>query len=158
MHLAKGDRAAAIPLLDRALVLARWSPVAPHLIQRIFGSLIRAQPDPATGRAMVGRAAETMGQGDFCVLCTIMFEVPATHACAAVGDLDEARTHLSAAEESAAHWEGTGWPAAVLEARASLVAAEGDDAEAARMRVEAAALFEAAGQLLDAERCRTAAA
>ena len=158
VHLARNDRAAAVPLLERALVLARWSPVAPHLIQRVFGSLIRAQPDPATARAMVGRAAETMGQGDFCVLCAIMFEVPATHACAAVGDLDDARTHLGSAEESAAHWEGTGWPAAVLEARASIVSAEGDDAEAARMRVEAAALFEAAGQLLDAERCRTAAA
>ena len=86
-----------------------------------------------------------MGQDDFCVFCTIMFEVPATQACAAVGDLDEARAHLAAAEESAARWEGTGWPAAVLEARASIAEAEGDAAGAARMRVEASALYEAAG-------------
>ena len=46
----------------------------------------------------------------------------------------------------------------MLEARASIVEAQGDVTEAARMRVEATTLYEAAGQLLDAERCRTAAA
>lgn len=158
VHLVRDDRAAAVPLLDRALVLARWSPVSQHLIQRVFGSLVRAQPDPASARAMVNRAVETMGQDDFCVFCTIMFEVPATQACAAVGDLDAARAHLAAAEESAARWEGTGWPAAVLEARASIAEAEGDTARAARLRVEACALYEAADQLLDAERCRVAVA
>ena len=158
MHLVRGERAAAVPLLDRALVLARWSPVSQHLIQRVFGSLVRAQPDPASARAMVSRAVETMGQDDFCVFCTIMFEVPATQACAAVGDLDAARAHLAAAEESASRWEGTGWPAAVLEARASIAEAEGDTARAARLRLEACALYEAADQLLDAERCRAAVA
>jgi hypothetical protein len=46
----------------------------------------------------------------------------------------------------------------VLEARASIAEAEGDGARAARLRAEASHLYEAAGQLLDAERCRTAAA
>ena len=64
----------------------------------------------------------------------------------------------AAAEESAARWEGTGWPAAVLEARASIAEAEGDTARAARLRLEACALYEAADQLLDAERCRAAVA
>jgi hypothetical protein len=85
-----------------------------------------------------------------------MFEVPASRACAEVGDLADARAHLAAAEESAARWEGTGWPAAVLEARASIADAEGDAAGAAGMRVQASALYEAAGQVLDAERCRAA--
>jgi len=158
VHLARGERELAVPLLDRALLLARWSPVAPHLIQRIFGSLTMAQTDPAAGRAMVDRAVETMGRGDYCVLCAIMFEVPATLACAAVGDLTGARAHLAAAEDSLQRWEGTGWPAAVLEARAGIADAEGDVQAAARMRAEATTLYEAAGQLLDAERCRAAAA
>jgi DNA-binding SARP family transcriptional activator/tetratricopeptide (TPR) repeat protein len=157
VHLARGERELAVPKLERALVLARWSPVALHLIHRIVGSLIQAQPDPAAARAMVDRAVETMSHGDHCFLCIIMFEVPATRACAAVGDLQEARAHLAAAEESAGRWEGTGWPAAVLEARASIADAEGDRHGAARMRAKATTLYEAAGQLLDAERCRAAA-
>jgi tetratricopeptide (TPR) repeat protein len=157
VHLARGERELAVPKLERALVLARWSPVALHLIHRIVGSMIQAQPDPAAARAMVDRAVETMSHGDHCFLCIIMFEVPATRACAAVGDLQEARAHLAAAEESAGRWEGTGWPAAVLEARASIADAEGDRHGAARMRAKATTLYEAAGQLLDAERCRAAA-
>ena len=97
VHLARGERELAMLKLERALVLARWSPVALHLIHRIVGSMILAQPDPAAARAMVDRAVETMGQGDHCFLCIIMFEVPATRACAAVGDLQEARAHLAAA-------------------------------------------------------------
>jgi ATP/maltotriose-dependent transcriptional regulator MalT len=131
--------------------------VAPHLIQRIVGAMTAAQPDPAAARAMVDRAVETMGQSDHRFLCTIMFEIPATHACAAVGDLAEARAHLARAEESAQRWEGTGWPAAVLEARASIAQAEGDSRASAGMLAEAATLYETAGQLLDAERCRAAA-
>ena len=133
-----------------------WSPVALHLIQRIFGSMTMAQPDPAAARAMVDRAVETMGQDDFCLFCTIMFEIPATHACAAVGDLEGARAHLAAAEASAQRWEGTGWPAAVLEARASVADAEGDRGQAGRLRRRATMLYEAAGQLLDAARTRSA--
>jgi hypothetical protein len=45
----------------------------------------------------------------------------------------------------------------VAEARAHLVRAEGDHAAAGRLLAEAAALFELAGQPLDAQRCLDAA-
>ena len=95
-----------------------------------------------------------MGTQDFCRFCSIMLAVPAAIACADVGDLDDARRHLRIAEQSELLWEGTAWQAS-LEARAHLAAAEDRTGEAQRLRVEAAALFDAAGQPLDAARCRS---
>ena len=43
-------------LLDEALLLARWSTIGMHLLQRIFGTLIVSAPDAASARAMVDRA------------------------------------------------------------------------------------------------------
>ncbi len=40
VRLAQGDRAEAQRLLQRALPLARWSVVASHLLQRIYGTMI----------------------------------------------------------------------------------------------------------------------
>jgi hypothetical protein len=84
-----------------------------------------------------------------------MFEVPAAVACAGVRDLDGARRHLAAAERSTALWPGTSLQAGVLEARAQLARAEGHDAWRALI-TEAGEQFEAAGQPLDAARCRAA--
>ena len=61
--------------------------------------------------------------------------------------------HLAVAETSAALWRGTAWQAAIAEARAHLHRAEGDADAARRRLLEAAELFAAAGQPLDADRC-----
>lgn len=154
VRLARGDAAEATRLLHRALPLARWSMFANHLLHRLHGTMIAAAPDPAAARTAVERAEATLGRGDDCLFCAIMLAVPAVKACAAVGDLDDARRHLAAAESSARLWDGTAWQASLLEARAHLARAEGD-AGAKAMLDEAADLFAAYGQPLDEQRCRS---
>ena len=83
-----------------------------------------------------------------------MFAVPAARACADAGDLEDAHRYLTAAERSEALWEGTAWQASLVEIRAHIARAEHRDAEARRLLDEAAALFDDAGQPLDAQRCR----
>jgi hypothetical protein len=73
-----------------------------------------------------------------------------------VGDVDAARRHLEVAEVSAARWAGSAWGAAVLEARAHLARALGDEPAFVSLVSEAAQLFAAAGQPRDAERCAAA--
>lgn len=153
VRLATGDRDDAMRLLNRALPLARWSSIALHLIHRVYGTMIRAASDPESARAVVDRARATMGQEDSCTFCVIMLAVPATVACADAGDLDEARLHLAVAEASGALWRGTAWEAAIAEARAHVHRADGDREAERRQLLEAADLFTAAGQPLDAERC-----
>jgi len=153
VELAAGDRVAAERLLRRALPLARWSPLARHLLQRIYGTLISAAPDADGALAVVDEAGERLDEPFSCIFCQVMIAVPASIACTEGGRLDEARSWLSQAERSAATWQGTAWQGAVAEARAHLVRAEGDHAAASRLLTEAAALFELAGQPLDAQRC-----
>ena len=153
VRLAQGDRAEAQQLLRRALPLARWSATALHLLQRVYGSMIRAAPDVETARAVVDQAMSTVGQEDACPFCSIMLAVPAAIACADAGDLDDAHHHLAIAERSAALWKGSAWQASIAEARAHLHRAEGDSETARRRLREAAELFAAAGQPLDVDRC-----
>ena len=157
VELAAGDRQAAERLLRRALPLARWSPLARHLLQRIYGTLIAAAPDAAAALAVVDEAAGTLDEPFACIFCQVMIAVPASIACAEGGRPDEARTWLAQAQRSAAAWQGTAWQGAVAEAEAYLVRAEGDHAAAGRLLTGAVELFTIAGQPLDAQRCLDAA-
>jgi DNA-binding SARP family transcriptional activator/tetratricopeptide (TPR) repeat protein len=154
VRLAAGDPDAARALLDRALPLARWSIMARHLLQRIYGTMISAAPDPMLARGIVDRAESTLGSEDLCGFCSIMLSLPAVAACVRVGDLDHARVHLRRAERSVQLWEGTAWEAALTEARSGLALAEGDPERSAELLQLAAARFERAGQPLDVDRCR----
>ncbi|MBA2953338.1 AAA family ATPase [Nocardioides sp. MAH-18] len=154
VRLAQGDAAAARALLDQSLPLARWSMMSHHLLQRIYGTMIAAAPDPGAARVVVDRAEATIGAGDRCLLCDVMLEVPAAIACADVGDIADAERHLALAEESASRWAGSAWQAAILEVRARIAAASGLPHEAAELAEQAARLFESAGHVRDAERCR----
>ncbi|HEY7200837.1 MAG TPA: winged helix-turn-helix domain-containing protein, partial [Candidatus Dormibacteraeota bacterium] len=98
VELAAGDRAAAERLLRRALPLARWSPLARHLLQRIYGTLISAAPDADAALAVVDEAAERLDEPFSCIFCQVMIAVPASIACTEGGRLDEARAWLAQAE------------------------------------------------------------
>lgn len=156
-HLELGDRDEALRLLDEALPLARWSALAHHLVQRIFGTMIRAIADADEARAAVDRANRAIGPSDMCIFCTVMIAVPSAIACARVGDVEEAQRHLTMAEMSATAWQGTAWQGAVTEAKAHLALATDEPDEAASLLAEAADLFDRAGQPLDATRCRAEA-
>jgi DNA-binding winged helix-turn-helix (wHTH) protein/tetratricopeptide (TPR) repeat protein len=153
VELAAGDHAEADRLLRRALSLARWSPLARHLLQRIYGTLIAAAPDADAALAVVDEAVETLDEPFSCIFCEVMIAVPAAIACIEGRRLDQAREWLAQATRSAATWQGTAWQGAVTEARAHLARAEGDEATAARLLADAAKLFAIAGQPLDAQRC-----
>jgi hypothetical protein len=154
VRLAQGDREEAFDLLHRAAPIARWSPLAMHLLQRVYGTMIAAAPDASAARAVVDESAAVIGIEDHCAFCSVMLAVPAAIACARAGDVEDARRYLELAERSGRLWEGTSWAGATLEAQAHLALVEGDQARADQLRAEAAAHFRRAGQPLDAERCR----
>ncbi len=154
VRLERGDRAEAQRLLARALPLARFSSLAKHVIQRVYGTMIIAAADPASALAVVERVEAALGVDDYCSFCSIMLEVPAAIACADAGTIEDARRHLRAAERSAGLWAGTSWEASLVEVRAHLAFAEGDTGAAETLCRAAADLFEASGQPLDAQRCR----
>jgi DNA-binding SARP family transcriptional activator len=152
--LARGDRAGAARLLKRALPLARWSNMAVHLIHRIYGSMIAVADGPTAARAVVDQARATVTTMDRCFFCEVTLAMPAAIACADVGDIEDARAYLDVAERSAELWQATAREAGILEVRAHLARAQGDEEQAVRLLAEAAAVFEDAGQPRDAARCR----
>ena len=154
IRLAQGDAAEARRLLQRALPLARWSIMAPHLMHRIYGTMIAAASTPESARAVVDQAGATLGDHDFCSFCIVMYAVPAAIACAKVGDLDAAREQIEVGAHAMEMWPRTAWTAGLNEARAHLAMADGDLGPAAALLDEAVTGFETAGQPVDAARCR----
>ena len=154
VRLAQGDPDEAGRLLRRALPLARWSVMAKHLMHRIYGTMITAAPTPETARAIVDQGQATLGDGDTCTFCVVMFAVPAAIACAQAGDVDTARELIQVGAMSTERWPGTAWAAALNEARGQLARAVGEPEQAVALLGEAIAGFELAGQPRDAARSR----
>ena len=155
VRLAVGDRAGANRLLQRALPIARFTSVAMHLMQRIYGTMIAAAESPEQARARIDDAEAALGVDDSCRFCDIMLAIPAARASADIGDLVNTERWLRRAEDSGQIWLGTAWQASILELKAHLASVAGEQLEARRLLRGAIELFEAAAQPLDAARCAT---
>ncbi|MCF4119898.1 AAA family ATPase [Antribacter sp. KLBMP9083] len=156
--LAVGDAQRATTLLEEAERVSQGSTLERHLLGKVYGTMVLAQRDPRRAITVVDRAEARMSDQPLCEPCAMGFFVAAAMATARVNDLVRAHGYLARAERVSAHWPGGGWHAAALEARAAVAAAEGDADAATRLLEQAAATFDQAGQRLDAERCRLAAA
>jgi DNA-binding SARP family transcriptional activator len=147
---------ARAPLAD-ALVLAQESTLAGHLLPRIYGAAVCAAEDLAAASDILVQAEGAFNDTPACTPCSIGFLIAAATSCAQSGDVDRARSYVERAAGVAAMWGEGAWTASVAEARAEVLVAEADTAEAAHLLREAAGLFARAGQPLDEARCRARA-
>ena len=156
LHL--GDRAGARAQLEEALELAHISPTAPHLVFLVCGVLLQVPDTVAETLALIDRVETLFDPRWVCPFCPTGYNVAAAKACARAGQLERAREFLTRAEFGAGRWPGGPWPAAVAEARAALLLAEGDPPGAAEALRRAAEGYGANGQLLNERRAREALA
>jgi DNA-binding SARP family transcriptional activator/Tfp pilus assembly protein PilF len=154
LHL--GDRAGARAQLEEALELAHISTLPQHLLFLIYGVLLQVPEEPAEALALVERGETLFDPRWVCRFCPTGYHVAAAAVCARADQLDRAREFLERAEDGARRWRGGPWQAAVAEARAELLLAEGDRRAAADALRRAAEGFAAAGQLLYERRAREA--
>jgi tetratricopeptide (TPR) repeat protein len=152
LHL--GDRAGARAQLEEALELAHISPLAQHLLFLVYGVLLQVPDEDAEALALIERAEALFDPGWVCPFCPTGYHVAAATVCARAGQLERGRQFLKRAEQGAGCWPGGAWPAAVAEARAELLLAEGDQRGAADALRRAAETYAAAGQLLNERRAR----
>lgn len=159
VHLYRGEGDEARRLLDEALAVARDSNLGFHLFDRIYGAKIAAAPDPSSAMAALEEAEDAVhGSMETCPGCRIALAVPAAIAAAHNGDLERAARYEAAADRlTSILMRLPGWYAALDEVRGHRARSAGDHAAAAAHFCAAAEGFAAAGQPLDAQRCRAAA-
>jgi hypothetical protein len=142
--------------LEQALELAHMSALPQHVLFHVYGVLLQVPDEDAEALAMIERAETLFDPRWVCQFCPTGYHVEAARVCARVGALERAREFLARAEQGAAGWMGGPWPAAVREARAELLLAEGDRRAAGEALRHAAEGYAAAGQLLNERRAREA--
>ena len=156
LHL--GDRAGARAQLESALELAHVSPVASHVLFHVYSVLVQIPDEYAEALAIIERAESSFDPRWICPFCPTTYHVAAARVCARAGDLERGREFLARGERGAGHWPAGPWPAALAEARAELLLAEGSDRAAGDALRRAAEGYAAAGQLLNEKRAREALA
>jgi DNA-binding SARP family transcriptional activator len=152
LHL--GDRPGARAQLEEALELAHISPMASHLVFLVCGVLLRVPEDSTEALALIDRVETLFDPRWVCPFCPTGYHVAAATACAGAGELERGWEFLNRAEFGASRWPGGPWPAAVAEARAALLVAEGDQRNAADALRRAAEGYAANGQVLGERRAR----
>jgi len=143
-------------ILRRALRLAESGPLAAHLVVRVYGAMVESAATAADAAEVVTAAERAMTGMQVCQPCSIGLRLAAARRLAEGSDAQAASVQLEAAAQIAAMWPGGPWAAGVLEARALIVRARGEDDDAAVLLGEAAALYAQAGFTLHAARCRAA--
>ena len=158
--LYRGRPAEAVPLVRNALATARESDVGYHTLDRIYGTIVAAAPDPQSGLAAIDEAESAIrGPAETCPTCRITFVVPAAIAAARAGDLDRAQQYAQNAEMLTNVISlPPAWHASVDEIKAHLAHATGSQATASDHFRKAADGFRACGQPLDEARCTALAA
>lgn len=157
VSMARGRLDEARDRLDQALDLARQSDVGFHLLDRIYGTRIALADLQGDGRGALDEAIEAVrGPLETCPGCRITFVVPAAIAAARAGDLDRAEDLLSQSAYLAdVVMRLPAWHAAEREVRGHLAEARGSSAATVVAHFATAeAQFRAAGQPLDAQRCK----
>jgi tetratricopeptide (TPR) repeat protein len=154
LHL--GDRAGARAQLEEALELAHISPLAQHLLFLVYGVLLQVPEEGAEALTLIERAETLFDPRWVCPFCPTGYHLAAATVCARAGQLARGHEFLKRAEHGAARWPGGPWPAAVAQARAELLLAEGAPRAAADALRRAAEGYAAAGQLLNERRAREA--
>jgi len=106
---------------------------------------------------ILSEAEETMRAMDACEPCSMGLHVRSVGPLASVGDVHGARRHLAEAGRIAGRWSGGPWHAAVAEARALVLRAEGAGAdEVVALLSQAEAGYRTSGRAGDAVRCADA--
>ena len=152
LHL--GDRAGARAQLEEALELAHVSPLAQHLLFLVYGVLLQVPEQSVEALALIERAEGLFDPRWVCQFCPTGYYVAAATVCARAGEPVRAREFLERAERAADGRMGGPWPAAVAQARAQLLLAEGDQQAAGDALRRAVEGYAAAGQLLNERRAR----
>ncbi len=122
----------------------------------VCGVLLQVPEEDAEALALIERAETLFDPVWVCPFCPTGYHVAAATVCARAGQLERSREYLRRAEFGAGRWQGGPWPAAVAEARARLLLAEGDQPDAAHALRRAAEGYAAAGQVLNERRAREA--
>ena len=154
--LERGDPAGARGLLAESLELARFSPIGFHLLYLVYDVMVRAAGEPSEATAVVEEAEAFLDQAPACIFCPAGLYIAAAIAYAGIGDLARARSFLARAEGTKPLWVGGPRAAALAEARAAVLTAEGSPDEAAAALADAVAGFAHAGQVLNEARTRAA--
>lgn len=150
--LAEGDLEGAERLLTGGLGLARSSPLAPHLISRMHEGLVKCAGDGEVLHSIRSGEIELEEQMT-CPPCSAGFWFSATRALVQLGEVDLAQKHLNRVDEIATMWPDGSWHAAVIEGRALIARAEGDEASAVELFQGAAERYGSVGRVADQSRC-----
>jgi DNA-binding SARP family transcriptional activator len=157
-EVGRGNKKHARSLLERARSLAESSAISSHLVVRVLGVQVCAADRTLDALRVVHDAERVLADAPrICEPCSMNFRVEAARVLARAGDVSRARRHIAEADRITSLWQGGPWKASVWEARAELRLAEGEDAQARGLFLEAAEGFAQVRRRIDEARCRDAA-